>query len=453
MDPKRLLTKSLAAEAQAERFSAILAAGLAAVEPAEAVRRYLRREGDSLFVADRRYDLSDYQQVYLAAIGKAGAPMARAAAELLGERLSAGIAVVKDRPTKPLPSAIKLFLAGHPVPDQRGVQAAQELAQLLDRAQADDLVVVLISGGGSALLPLPVEGISLDEIQALTSLLLRCGASIDEINALRKHLEQLKGGGLARRAAPARLVTLILSDVVGSPLDVIASGPTVPDSSSFATAYGVLERYDLLNEAPASIVAHLQAGLRGEIPDTPKAGDPLFESVQNLIVGSNEQAARAICAVAQQAGMQTLLLSTYLQGEARELGRVAAAIARQLALSDLPIPKPACIVLGGESTVTLRGNGKGGRNQELALGAVADMAGLERVLLVSLATDGGDGPTDAAGAVVTGQTLQRARALGLDPFAFLANNDAYNFFAKLEDLLLPGPTETNVNDLICLFAW
>jgi glycerate 2-kinase len=453
MDPKRLLTKSLAAEAQAETFSTILAAGLAAVEPAEAVRRYLRREGEILVVGERRYELDEFERVYVVAIGKAGTPMARAAAEVLGERLSAGIAVVKDHPSVALPAEISLFIAGHPVPDERGVLAAQQLAELLDEAGPKDLVVVLISGGGSALLPLPVDGIRLDEIQELTSLLLRSGASIDEINALRKHLEQLKGGGLARRAAPAQLVTLILSDVVGNPLDVIASGPTVADSSSFDSAFAVLNRYDLLEQAPASIVEHLRAGIRGEIPDTPKAGDPLFDSVYNLIIGSNEQAARAIIAAAADAGMQTLLLSTYFQGEARELGRMVAAIARQLALSDLPIPKPACIVLGGESTVTLRGHGKGGRNQELALGAVADMAGLERVMLVSLATDGGDGPTDAAGAIVTGQTFQRARDLQLDSFQFLANNNAYTFFAALEDLLLPGPTETNVNDLICLFAW
>ena len=343
--------------------------------------------------------------------------------------------------------------AGHPIPDERGVAGARQIAQLLEQATERDLVIALISGGGSALLTLPAEGISLAELQALTGILLRCGANINEINTLRKHLDQVKGGGLARLAHPAGVITLILSDVVGNPLDVIGSGPTVPDTSSFADAYAVLERYGVVADAPAPIVARLRRGMAGQIAETLKPGDPRFARVHNLIVGSNRQAAEAALAAARAAGFNPLLLTTFLQAEAREAGRMLAAGARELADSDHPLPRPACIIAGGETTVTLRGSGRGGRNQELALAAVADLAGLPDLALVALATDGGDGPTDAAGAVVTGATLDRARALDLNPAAYLARNDAYSFFDALGDLLKPGPTETNVNDLAFVFAF
>jgi hydroxypyruvate reductase len=286
----------------------------------------------------------------------------------------------------------------------------------------------------------------------MTTALLASGAAIQEINTLRKHLETLKGGGLARQARPARIVTLVLSDVVGDPLDVIASGATVPDPSTYRQAWHILERYDLLERVPSAVVTHLQQGLEGLVPETPKPGDPLFASVQNVIVGSNRLAAEAAVAQARQEGFNTLLLTTSLQGEARHVGRVLAGIGRELVASGQPAPRPACIVAGGETTVTLCGNGKGGRNQELALAAVLDLAGLESVLLVSLATDGGDGPTDAAGAVVTGATLDQAYEKGLDPSAYLKNNDAYHFFQALGDLIKTGPTMTNVNDLTIVFT-
>jgi hydroxypyruvate reductase len=256
------------------------------------------------------------------------------------------------------------------------------------------------------------------------------------------------------------VATLILSDVVGNPLDVIASGPTVPDSSTFADAFAVLERYALLERAPAAIAERLRAGMRGEVPETPTADDPLFGNTQHVLVGSNEQAATAALQAARAEGCHTLLLTTRAQGEARVVGQLLGAIAREVAtsggtggLASPPLLRPACLILGGETTVTLRGDGHGGRNQELALAAVREMAGLGHTALVTLATDGSDGPTDAAGAVVTGETLARAQALGLDPAAALANNDAYPFFDALGDLLRPGPTHTNVNDLALVFAW
>jgi len=464
MNPDLLLTDSLRALPGGATITRILAAALDAVDLAAAVHRHLHRAGDVLRAGDQSYDLRAYQRVFVVGTGKAGAPMARAAADVLGDRLAGGVVVVKGYDDTPklqiedsnLQSTIcnlQFVEAGHPIPDERGVAGARQIAQLLEQATERDLIIALISGGGSALLTLPAEGISLAELQSLTGILLRCGANINEINTLRKHLDQVKGGGLAQLAHPASVITLVLSDVVGNPLDVIGSGPTVPDTSSFADAYAVLESYGVVADAPAPIVDRLRRGLAGEISETLKPGDPRFERVHNLIVGSNLQAAEAALASALAAGYNTLLLTTFLQAEAREAGRMLAAVARELASSGHPLPLPACIIAGGETTVTLRGSGRGGRNQELALAAVASMAGLPNLALVALATDGGDGPTDAAGAVVTGATLDRARALGLDPAAHLARNDAYPFFDALGDLLRPGPTETNVNDLAFVFAF
>lgn len=414
----------------------------------------MRRNENLLTIGEHSCDLDTFDRVFLVGAGKAGAPMARAAAAVLGDRLTAGLVIIKEghREAEAASPVCEIVEAGHPLPDQRGVQATQRIAALLDRVGERDLVITLISGGGSALLTLPVPGVSLADLQQLTSALLACGATIHELNTLRKHLDQLKGGGMARRAVPATLVTLILSDVVGNPLDIIASGPTVPDSSTFSDAWALLERYALLDTIPESIRAHLQLGIAGRIAETPRADDRCFDRVSNLLVGSNQQAAEAAMRMAQQAGFNTMLLTTQLQGEAREVGRVVAAIGRQLATSNTPLSRPACIIAGGETTVTLRGAGKGGRNQELALAAVAGLAGLPNITLITLATDGGDGPTDAAGAVVTGATWQRAQARGLDPADYLARNDAYHFFAALGDLVKTGPTRTNVNDLLFLFA-
>lgn len=453
MQPALFLTSTLHDCPHGEAISAVLAAAVAAVEPAAAVQHYMQRQNNYLLIGDKRYDLGQFERVFVVGAGKAGGPMAAAAASILGDRLASGVVVVKDGYRSDSGERVRLLPAGHPVPDERGVAAASEVAALLRDAGTNDLVVALISGGGSALLTLPVAGVTLADMQALTTVLLRSGASINEINALRKHLDVLKGGGIAQLAHPATVTTLILSDVVGSPLDVIASGPTVADPSSFADAWAVLERYSVVDTVPASIRAYLQAGLAGEHVDTPKAGDPVFETAHNVVVGSNQQAAAAALAEAQRHGFNTLLLTTYLQGEAREAGRFLAAIAHELRASGNPLPLPACVVLGGETTVTLRGNGRGGRNQEMALSAAHDLAGLRNALVVTLATDGGDGPTDAAGAVASGATLSRAQDAGLDLGAHLANNDAYPLFAALGDLLLPGPTDTNVNDLAFVFAW
>ncbi len=454
LSPERFLTTSLRAHSSGAAVARVMAAAIRAVDPEQAVRRHLRREGDCVWVGERAYDLTAFERVWLVGAGKAGLPMARAAIDVLGERVSGGVIIVKEGYAgsgSSLPG-ITLLEAGHPLPDERGMQATRQLIAVLEGAGPRDWVLCLLSGGGSALLTAPASGVSLADLQRLTAALLACGASIHEINALRKHVDTIKGGGLARMAAPAQVTALILSDVVGDPLDVIASGPTVPDTSTFAGAWDILRRYDILDQTPPAIRARLEQGLRGALPETPKPGDALFERVQNHIVCSNYQAAQAGLAQAAAEGWQTLLLTTFLQGEARQAGRMLGAVARQVARTGQPLARPFCLVAGGETTVTLRGDGLGGRNQELALGAVSELDGLPGMILAALATDGGDGPTDAAGAVVTGETLARARASGLDPQGFLARNDAYHFFAPLGDLLLTGPTLTNVNDLTFLFG-
>jgi glycerate 2-kinase len=437
----------------------VLQTALDAVDPGAAVERNMRVEDQHWLYfghgpETQSYNLHDYAHIYLIGAGKAGAPMAQAAASILGESLSEGVVLVKTGytpfPTESLPPKVTLLEAAHPIPDERGIQGTCRVLEMLANTGENDLVICLLSGGGSALLTQPAPGIHLDDLQVLTRHLLACGATIHEINSLRKHLDTVKGGGLARAAAPAQMVTLILSDVVGDPLEVIASGPTTPDPSTFRQAVEILERYLLLDKTPASIRHYLEAGVQGLSPETPKPGDPLFRKVFNLVIGSNRLAAQAAANQARQEGFTTLLLTTFLQGEARQAGKWITAIARQIHVSGDPLPAPLCLVAGGETTVTLSGDGLGGRNQELALSAVEDLDGLPDTLLVTLATDGGDGPTDAAGAVVNGESLSRARSLGLQPAAALARNDSYPFFEALGDLLKTGPTRTNVNDLTFL---
>ncbi|MBA4380920.1 MAG: glycerate kinase, partial [Anaerolinea sp.] len=336
----------------------------------------------------------------------------------------------------------------HPVPDGRSLVAGQRVLELLSGLSADDMVFCLISGGGSALMVAPVEGVTLSDLQALTSALLACGASIDEINILRRHLDRLKGGGLARLASPARVVSLILSDVVGNPLEAIASGPTAPDPTTCADALTVLDKYKLHGKVPKSVMSTLKSGR-----ETLKPGDVVFRNVDNILVGSNLLAAQAALKQAGAEGFHPYLLRADLQGEAREVAVELCRTLRWAWQTGDPAPPPACIVAGGETTVTLRGDGRGGRNTELALASVTELANFPEVMLVSLATDGEDGPTDAAGAVVTGETFARAYGLGLDPVEHLHRNDSYTFFAALDDLLKPGPTGTNVNDLTFLFTF
>jgi hydroxypyruvate reductase len=429
-----------------ENALAIFKAGLQAADPLEAIHRHVKRIGLKLQVGERVYNLSDYERIYVIGGGKAGAPMARAIEDLLKGRITAGLINVKYGHLAEL-EVIRLNEAGHPIPDEAGVRGAQEIVELARQAGEKDLVICLISGGGSALLPLPIPGITLEEKQMVTQLLLACGATINEINTLRKHISQIKGGQLARIAMPATLISLILSDVIGDPLDVIASGPTVPDESTFQDCWRILEKYQLVDRIPRSVLNHIRAGLSGQVAETPKPGDPAFSKTQNLIVGSNLLAVKAAAQKAKELGYNTLILSSFVEGETREVAKVHAAIVKEILNSGNPIPPPACIISGGETTVTLKGKGLGGRNQEFVLAAAIDIAGLKDVVILSAGTDGTDGPTDAAGAIADGSTVQRAKDLNLDPFKYLQENDSYHFFQPLEDLILTGPTNTNVMDL------
>lgn len=449
----------------------LLNAALHAIDPAAAVQRVLQRSGDLLTVGSQSYNLADYMRVLVVGAGKAGIPMTQGVASVLRDVLFDGLVVVKDEGNNSFArlhavlqdcAPVALVPASHPIPDERSLAATRSLTAMLAQTTEHDLVLFLLSGGASSLLTLPVPAVSLFDVQRTTDALLASGATIAEINTIRKHLDQVKGGGLAHMTAPATLLALILSDVVGNPLSAIGSGPTAPDTTSFADAAAILKRYPVLSEVPESVVEYIAAGERGEHLENLRADDLAFAHVQNVLVGSNQHAAQAVAAAAREAGLHTLVLSTYMQGEAREVGRMLASMARELATGELVgssapytpfLQRPACVIVGGETTVTLHGTGYGGRNQELALAAVRDMAGLPDVALLTLATDGGDGPTDAAGAVVTGETLARAQERGLHVETALAHNDSYPFFDALGDLLRPGPTGTNAGDLALLFAW
>lgn len=428
----------------------IFQAALDAANPQTAVHRHVRREGERLLAGGAVYDLSRGRVVVVGA-GKACAAMAAAVEEVLGDRIRDGVVVVKDGYALPL-RRIRVTQAGHPVPDARGVEGTSAILGLLTETGPEDLVIVLISGGGSALLPAPVHGTTLAEKQAMTRALLACGATIEEINAVRKHCSRIKGGQMARALFPARSLTLILSDVIGDPVDAIASGPTVPDTTTYGEALEVLRRYRVEDRIPVSILRHFERGARGEIPETPKAGDPCFATAHHCIVGNNFQSLLAARDRAARLGFQALLLTPALKGESREVAKVLAALLLEMRRSGHPLSPPTCLLLGGETTVTVRGKGKGGRSQELVLAGAIAIAGGRDLVIWSVGTDGTDGPTDAAGAVADGDTWARAKEVGLDPLRALEENDAYHFFEGLGDLIKTGPTLTNVMDVILLLA-
>ena len=404
-----------------------------------------------LSVDQQAYDLKAFRHIYVVGAGKAGGLMAAVLESILGDRLTGGVVNVKYGHAVPV-HRIELIEAGHPIPDDAGVQGAARIVRLLESLDEEDLVFCVLSGGGSALMPLPVAGITLEEKQAVTGLMLDCGATINQMNTVRKHISQMKGGHLARLASPATVISLILSDVIGDPLDVIASGPTVPDPSTFADCRAIMTRYQFENTIPASVIRHLQEGEEGRNPETPKPGDPVFNCVQNVLIATSRQALEAARTEAEHRGYHPLILSSSIDGETREIARMYAAIAREIRTSGHPVPPPACIISGGETTVTIRGKGKGGRNQEFVLAAAPGISGLDQTVVFSAGTDGTDGPTDAAGAIADGLTIARAQQAGLDAESYLNENDAYHFFEALNDLIITGPTNTNVMDLRLLLV-
>ena len=443
--------KTKTIERMREDATAIFYAGLQAVEPGVAVKNFCRRENNSLLVGNRVYDLARFNNLFVVGAGKASAAMASAIEDLVGDRITSGIINVKYEHVTDL-RHIELREAGHPVPDKNGESGSHAILKLVADAGEKDLVLCLMSGGGSALLPLPADGLSLKDKQETIKVLLSCGATIHEINAIRKHTSKIKGGRLARAVYPASLVSLILSDVVGDNLDVIASGPTVPDSSTFSECREIFKKYNIIDQLPEIVVRQIEAGTSGGIPETPKTGDPAFDRTQNLIVASNFEAITAAKAKAERLGYHTVILSSMIEGETKHVAHVHGAIGREIIRSGNPVPAPACILSGGETTVTITGKGLGGRCQEFALAAAMDISGSDNIVILSGGTDGTDGPTDAAGAVADSYTITRAADMGLDPRHYLSDNDSYHFFENLGDLFKTGPTNTNVMDLRIVLA-
>ncbi len=420
--------------------------GVLAVDPGEGIKRYVRLNNNTLSVGENSYDLREIKDIYVVGGGKGAASMGKAVEDILGDWIKDGVINVKYGYTVDL-KRIRLNEAGHPIPDEKGIKGVQEIMDLLKKTGEDDLVICLITGGASALLPLPVNGISLKDKQLITDLLLRCGASIREINSIRKHISRIKGGNMARAAYPSRLITLILSDVIGDIIDIIGSGPTVHDNSTYLDCMEIFKNYGLIKDIPLSIIQQIKRGINGEIEETPSADDPIFSRCQNLLIGGNIQALKASFKKANSLGYNTLMLSSYIQGETGDVAKVHAAIAKEIISSGNPLPRPACVISGGETTVTIHGEGKGGRNQEFVLTTAIEIDGFSNVVVLSGGTDGTDGPTDAAGAIADGSTIRKAKKLGLDPYNYLKNNDSYHFFQKMDDLLITGPTNTNVMDL------
>lgn len=423
----------------------ILGAALNAVAPDKAVLRHVSREGDTLLIDEATYYLNTFENIYVVGAGKGAAPMAATLEELLGDNLTDGVICVKYDHTVPL-KKIRTIEGAHPVPDANGEKGAREILKLVSEAGKRDLVLCCITGGASALTPALVEGVSLEDGQKATSLLLECGATIHEINAIRKHLSIFGSGNLARAAYPAPLAALIISDVVGDSLEVIASGPTSPDTSTFKDCLRILEHYKLMKKIPVNILAHLNKGASGQIFETPKTGDPVFDSVQNVLVATNEQALQAAAQKAKKLGYTPRVLSSNMTGEAREVAEDIASQAQKFGSTDR---KKLCLLSGGETTVTLTGKGTGGRNQEMALAAAIALDGCPNIAMLCAGTDGTDGPTDAAGGYALPDTLQRAKECRLAPQVFLADNNSYHFLEGTGDLLKTGPTLTNVMD-ICI---
>ena len=424
----------------------ILRFSIKACDPFYAIRRCIKLKQKKLGVNHLPYDLKSFQRIFIIGAGKASARMAFALEEILGEKISSGIVITKEGYLAPL-KRIELVEGGHPLPDRYGWQATRRILRLLSRANGNDLIIFLLSGGGSSLLVSPVSGISLKDKIKLTDQLLRCGANIKEINAIRKHISQVKGGRLAQLAQPSPVLTLILSDVIGDRLDSIASGPTAPDNTTFSECLKIIQKYELTDKIPPSIYLRLKKGAEGKIQETPKPGDRIFKRVRNVIIGSNRIALQAAKKKAEDLGFNVLILPRPVSGDTTRAALRHVSLVRKIKKEGDPISPPACVISGGETTVKIKGKGLGGRNQEFTLVGAMEISGMENVVFLSAGTDGTDGPTDAAGAICDGDTIKKALKCGLDPKRYLNDNDSYHFFQTLGDLIITGPTHTNVMDV------
>lgn len=426
----------------------IIDAAINAVKPDLLISRRVKLKNDLLQIGREKFQISDFENIFIIGAGKASAFMAREMEDLLEQHLFYGVVSVKYGHSAPC-RKIRILEAGHPVIDKNSLAATRDILEVAQQAREKDLVLCLLSGGGSALLEQIPPNFSLPELQKVFELLLACGANIEEINTVRKHLSLVKGGQLARAVAPATCASIILSDVIGDPLESIASGPTAPDSTTYQDAWQVIEKYKLPDKLPATIRQYLLSGVNGNLPETLKANDPIFKRVHNIILGSNSEALKAAGKKASALGYNTLILSSRIQGEAREVAKVLVGLVQEIRQNDVPVKKPACLLMGGETTVTLKGKGKGGRNQELALAALLAMKNAHRkYLIASVGTDGSDGPTDAAGGMAHSGMWEQADTLGLNPLEYLQKNNAYPFLEKTGGLIITGPTGTNVMDVI-----
>lgn len=427
----------------------IMSEAISAVDPSSCVYRAVKKEDDTIVINSTSYELSKYERIFAIAFGKAATSMSKAIEDILGDSLTSGIAVTKHGFAAPL-RKMTVYEAGHPIPDDNSIAAGKTIYSFLEGTGPKDLIIFLISGGGSSLITYPRKGVSVTDVVKLTDGLMRSGATIDELNTIRKHLCLIKGGGLAKIAYPSESISLILSDVVGDPLDVIASGPTVPDRSSFADFSEIVERYNLsLSPAVAGL---LEDGLEGVIEETPKAGASVFEKTSHHLVGNNALALLEAKSKASELGYNTMLLTSSIIGEAREAGKFFAAIAREERLREDPLPLPACILAGGETTVTMKGKGPGGRCQEMALSFGIEVSGLEGVLLLAAGTDGNDGTTDSAGAFADGDTVRKGKDLQIDARHELYKNNSHYYFSETDDLFVTGPTGTNVMDIYIILV-
>ena len=430
-----------------EDFYRIIHSAINSVKPVELIHRRVMLEGNHLIVNNLKINLDKYERIFVLGTGKASAYMAYEIEKLLGSKIFAGIVSTKYDHSAPC-KIIKIIECGHPVIDQNSIRAGTEILDLAKEATEKDLVLCLLSGGGSSLLEKLPEDISLIELQHVFRLLLNSGANIEEMNIVRRHLSNIKGGKLAAAIYPATCVSLILSDVINDPLEAIAGGVTSPDPSTFNYALSILEKYKIKERIPANVLDYIIRGIDGKIPETIKPGNKVFERTTNIILGNNKEALLNAKIIAASLGYNVLLYSDNLQGEAREIGKFSAEIARQIFSEGKPLTRPACFLFGGETTVSITGNGKGGRNQELVLSALNEMSNVKfDYLIASVGTDGTDGPTDAAGAIASKDIMYKSTELNLDILNYLNNNDSYNFFNKVDGLIKTGPTGTNVMDI------
>ncbi|MBS7623003.1 glycerate kinase [Candidatus Bathyarchaeota archaeon] len=428
-----------------------LEAALESSDPYRLILDHVRRSGSRLVVDSESLDLDDFKCVYVIGGGKAGGAMAEALETLLGDRITGGLVnVLENTGSRYRTTRVVLNEAGHPIPTEDGLEGARRMLEIAERASGEDLIICLISGGGSAMMTVPREGVDIEDKQSVTRLLLHAGADIGELNTVRKHLSTFKGGWLAKKAEPATVLSLILSDVIGSPLDTIASGPTAPDNTTYRDAVQVLHKFGLWDQVSSSVRETLEMGLRGHLPETPKPGETAFLKVKNIVIGDNRRACLAAKKNLVEQGFNAQFLTSYLKGEARQAGLLLASIACEIISSGNPVSKPAAVIVGGETTVTVTGRGIGGRNQEVALSAATAISRTDGVSFASIGTDGIDGPTDAAGAIVDGMTVARAQEINLDCWRFLKENDSYSFFSELKDLVITGATGSNVNDVAVL---